>query len=94
MAIKLHVYKKDSTEIISEGDPKEGVKITGLAVGTVVQDGDYEATFYDEEGKYLESNRVALKGFTVEGKQLDEPSNVATNATEDGASVTSDEPTE
>lgn len=90
--IKLRVYKKNAKTVIAEGNPVEGVNITDLEAGTVVKDGDYEATFFDEEGKLLESNRVPLKGFTVEGKQLDEPSNVNSSATEDGATVTSDEP--
>ncbi|WP_268914108.1 hypothetical protein [Lentilactobacillus sp. SPB1-3] len=62
--IKFNLYKKGQLTPVITGD-NSGVAITGLAAGTVVATGDYEATNTDDTGKQTESERVPVPGFTV-----------------------------
>ena len=60
MADQFRVYKKADGAKIAEG--VSPVKLTGLASGTTVAEGDYQATRVRGE---KESKKVDLKGFTT-----------------------------
>lgn len=90
MATKLNVYKKDGTTPVATGTDEDGADITGLFAGTVVPDGDYEATHTDDTGSKTESNRVSVPGFTVKPAQETAPTNVTSTPTADGATVKAD----
>lgn len=86
--LTLNIYKKGETTPSFTGDDTNGATITGLAAGTVVPKGDYQASHTDPEGKLTESNKVDVVGFTVKEAQAEAPSNVEATATTDGATVT------
>lgn len=65
MAIKLNLYAKGGTTPIATGDDTTGVAVTGLAAGTVVNDGDYQVSHTDDSDTLLESDRASVPGFTV-----------------------------
>lgn len=87
MATKLNVYEKDGKDPVATGTDEEGAAIKGLAAGTVVPDGNYEATHSDDTGEKLESNRVPVPGFTVNKAKEADPDNVTSTPTDDGATV-------
>ncbi|MFD1455230.1 hypothetical protein ACFQ44_05965 [Levilactobacillus lanxiensis] len=86
--LTLNVYKKGEETPAFTGDDTNGVQITGLAAGTVVAKGDYQASHTDPTGKLTESDKVDVDGFTVKQAQAAAPSNVEATATDDGANVT------
>lgn len=88
MALKLNVYEKGGTDAIATGTDTEGARIKGLAGGTIVKDGDYQATYTDDTGALKESGRVDVPGFTVEKAAAEEPTEVKSAPTTDGANVT------
>ncbi|GEB75239.1 hypothetical protein EFS12_01820 [Levilactobacillus brevis] len=90
MAQKLAIYKKGETTPLATGDPSEKVSVTGLAAGTVVADGDYQAAVIDDTNAENPSGKVDVPGWTVLKKTEPEPTNVKATATEDGADVTAD----
>ncbi|TOY85812.1 hypothetical protein DIS15_03225 [Levilactobacillus brevis] len=87
MATKLNVYKKDGQTPVATGTDEEGATVTGLAAGTVVPDGEYEATHTDDTGAKTESNRVPVPGFTVNKAKESAPTDVKSTSTDDGATV-------
>lgn len=86
--LTLNIYKKGETTPSFTGDDAKGAAITGLAAGTVVAKGDYQASHTDPDGKLTESNKVDVAGFTVKQAQAAAPTNVEATATDDGANVT------
>ncbi|MCT2881925.1 hypothetical protein [Lentilactobacillus buchneri] len=66
MADKLNIYSKDNLKTpIATGDDTTGAKVTGLAAGTKVNDGDFVATHVDQDGKHTESPTSPVPGWTV-----------------------------
>lgn len=90
MAQKLAIYKKGETTPLATGDPTEKLAITGLAAGTVVPDGDYQAAVIDDTDAENPSAKVDIEGWTVLKKTEPEPTNVKVTPTEDGADVAAD----
>ncbi|WP_341778600.1 hypothetical protein [Levilactobacillus sp. HBUAS70063] len=92
MALNLTIYKKGESTAAFTG-VKTTADITGLAAGTVVATGDYEATNVDPDGLLTESGRVPVEGWTVPKQQAPTPANLKVTPTADGATITEDEPT-
>lgn len=82
------IYKKDGTKVIESDKGSLTTVIAGLEAGTVVADGDYQISFKNTVTG-LESEKVNIPGFTVETAP-EAPTNVKTDATKDGASVTAE----
>lgn len=80
------IYKKDGTKVVEGEKGSLTTAITGLTGGTVVATGDYQIAFKDSVTG-LESDKVDIPGFTVE-KVPEQPADVKTTATDDGANVT------
>lgn len=81
------IYDKAGNKV-TEGEVGTGTAtITGLTAGTVVADGDYQAAFKDSvTGE--ESSKVDIQGWTVLTPAPEAPTDVASTATDDGATVT------
>lgn len=82
MARTFKLYKKGTAEPIKEG--ASPLVITGIAAGTVVAKGDYQASAI-EDGK-TESDKVDVDTFTVPAAKTSAPTAKPT-ATADGASI-------
>lgn len=83
MAKVLNIYAKGNDTAIATGDATS-VTITGLAAGTVVATGDYQVAYVDGGQS---SDKVDVPGFTVLAAKPDDPANVQSTATTDGAKV-------
>lgn len=92
MALNLTIYKKGDSEAAFTG-VKTKADITGLEPGTVVADGDYEATNIDDTGTLDESDRASVKGWTVPKQKAPTPSDLTVTPTADGAEITESDPT-
>lgn len=85
------IYDKAGNKV-TEGEVGTGTAtITGLTAGTVVADGDYQAAFKDSvTGE--ESSKVDIQGWTVLTPAPEAPTDVASTATTDGATITAKQP--
>ena len=92
MALSLTLYKKGESTAAFTGI-KTTADVTGLAAGTVVATGDYEATNVDPDGMLTESDRTPVEGWTVPKQQAPTPASLKVTPTADGATITEDEPT-
>lgn len=90
--LNLTVYKKGETSPAFTG-VKTKADITGIAPGTEVATGDYEATNVDPDGTLTESERTPVEGWTVPKQQAPAPTNLTVTPTADGATITEDTPT-
>ncbi|HBF73719.1 MAG TPA: hypothetical protein DDW71_00465 [Lactobacillus sp.] len=84
----LNIYKKGDSKAAFTGDETTGVAITGLAAGTSVAAGDYQASAVDPTGKMAESDKVDVPAFTVNKAKAPAPTNLKVTPTNDGATVT------
>lgn len=82
----LVIYDKKGTEVVEGELGTKSATITGLTAGTVVADGDYQASFKDATTS-KESEKVDVKGFTVLTPAPEAPTDEAATPTTDGAAV-------
>lgn len=79
------IYDKEGNKVTEGEVGTKTAVITGLVVGTVVADGDYQISFKDSVTG-LESQKVNIPGFTVETAP-EAPTDVTSTATNDGATI-------
>ena len=85
----LVIYDKNGTKVAEGELGTKSATITGLAAGTVVADGDYQAAFKDAT-TLKESEKVDVKGFTVLAPAPEAPADESATATNGGAAVKAD----
>ncbi|KRM18467.1 hypothetical protein FD31_GL001015 [Companilactobacillus nantensis DSM 16982] len=83
------IYDKTSAKVAEGEKGTKKAKITGLAPGTVVADGEYQNTFKDATTGQ-ESGKSDVKGFTVKTPVPDAPVNESSDATNDGATISAE----
>lgn len=85
----LVVYKKDGTKVTEGEKGAKTAAITGLAAGTKVATGDYQASFKDTTTS-KESDKVDVPDFEVPAAKPEEPVSPKAKPTADGANISAE----